>query len=138
MSMAFSPDGQWLAAPGDGNTVTVRDATTGHEIRTLKGHQTNPVTSVAFSLDGRWLAAAEMDGTVEVWGTATWQEVHTLKGHSAIVWSVAFSPDGQWFAYGSKDQTVKVWDPRPLDAESTNSFDPRQTGISRTMEQEKH
>src|SRR5262249_51526684 len=51
MSVAFSPDGLWLASVDAGGTVKLWDLRTGQESLTLKG-QTSGVTSVAFSPDG--------------------------------------------------------------------------------------
>ncbi|MGO9916157.1 MAG: protein kinase domain-containing protein, partial [Isosphaeraceae bacterium] len=115
--LAYSPDGQWLAAAGGDTTVTVWDATTGKIILKLKGH-TQEVNTVAFSPDGQRLASASRDGTVKVWDVATGQETLTLKGHPLGVRSVAFSPDGRRIAStGIFDGLVKLWDARPLDDE---------------------
>jgi serine/threonine protein kinase/WD40 repeat protein len=57
---AFSADGQTMAF-GYGNAVVeVRDASTGHTIKTLRG-AAEYVDSVTFSPDGRWIAAASVD-----------------------------------------------------------------------------
>ncbi|MFI5460795.1 MAG: protein kinase [Isosphaerales bacterium] len=109
MSVAFSPDGQWLASSSRGRTVKVWDAKTGQEIRTLSGH-TNVVESVAFSPDGQRLASASSNGTVKVWESATAHEILPLRLYTLAVNSVAFSPDGQRLASASDDKTVKVWD----------------------------
>jgi WD40 repeat protein len=47
-----------------------RDAGTGQELRTLKGH-TLPVSSVAISSDGRRIVSGSEDRTVKVWDAAT-------------------------------------------------------------------
>jgi WD40 repeat protein len=102
-SVAFSPDGQRLAsASGDFDhqgkrvpaEVKIWDATSGREIRTLKG-QFGAINSVAFSPDGQRLAGASEDHTVKVWDVASGLELRTVKGHEFAVSSVAFSPDGQ-------------------------------------------
>lgn len=109
MRVAFSPDGERLAAASGDKMVMVWDVATGKQSLTLKGH-TASVTSVAFSPDGLRLASASTDETVKVWDAATGQESLTLKGHAGAVFSVVFSPDGLRLASASSDQTVKVWD----------------------------
>jgi WD40 repeat protein len=109
LSVAFSPDGQWLASGSYDHTVRVWAVVTGQEVRRLEGHGA-AVWSVAFSPNGQWLASGSEDGTVRVWAAATGQEVRRLAGHGDYVRSVAFSPDGQWLASGSADRTVRVWE----------------------------
>jgi WD domain, G-beta repeat len=108
-SVAFSPDGKRLAAGSHDGTVKLWDASTGEELRTLKGHS-DSVRSVAFSPDGKRLATGSHDGTAKLWDTSTGEELRTLKGHSSDIWPVAFSPDGKRLATGSNDGTVKLWD----------------------------
>jgi WD40 repeat protein len=112
--VAFSPDGQRLAS-ANGETVTLWDATTGHEVFDLRGHS-GPVQSVAFSPDGQRLASAGgqsfvgKPGEVKLWDATTGQDILTLRGHTDPVFSVAFSPDGQRLASTSGDRTVRLWD----------------------------
>jgi len=105
VSVAFSPDGSWLASGSWDDTVKVWDAATGQETLTLKGH-TDSVESVAFSSDGTRIASVSR-GTVKVWDAATGQETLTLKGAYG---GVAFSPDGSRIASAGLGKTVKVWD----------------------------
>jgi WD40 repeat protein len=114
-ALAFSPDGQFLAAAGGNRTVRVWESHTGrmvHEFREPRPGP-NPCWCVAFSPDGRRLAAGyghqsrKEPGGVRVWDVATWQEAGSLVGDVAL--SVAFSADGR-LASGGVDGSVRVWD----------------------------
>jgi WD40 repeat protein len=112
-SVAFSPDGKFLASGRGGYTVEVRIWETGswREVAILRGHKSD-VNSVTFSPDGKFLASGSgaADNTVKIWETGSWREVATLRGHEFWVSSVSFSPDGKFLASGSGDKTVKVWE----------------------------
>jgi dipeptidyl aminopeptidase/acylaminoacyl peptidase len=106
-SIAFSPDGAWVASADRDHVVKVWETVTGKEVHFLKGH-TQPMVSVAFSPDGRRLATASTDGTVKLWEVETGQEVLVLKAEG--VQHLAFSPDGKCLATAGKDGTVKLWE----------------------------
>src|SRR5690242_2517656 len=89
-SLAFSPDGKFLATAGFDNAVKIWDFAAGaKEVRTLTGH-TGPVYCVAFSPDGATLASSSHDQTVRLWNVADGKFLRELKGHQGIVDSVAF------------------------------------------------
>lgn len=107
--VAFSPDGQLLAATNLDSTIKVWHVAVGHELHSLKGHL-GPITSVAFSPDGQRLASTSTDQTIKVWSVETGQELLTFKGHTEWTACVAFSPDGTRLASGG-DRTIKFWNP---------------------------
>ena len=108
-SLAFSPDGNTLAAGRRDHTVRLWDVNTGSHRATLEGH-TSWVTDVAFSPDGSTLASGSMDATIRLWDVRTGQLGITLSiDPGRGVWSVAFSPDGHSLASGGNEGMVRLW-----------------------------
>lgn len=66
MSVAWSPNGEFIASGGTDNVVQVWEATTGQIKRTYTGH-TGAIGSVAWSPDGKYLASGSEDNTIQVW-----------------------------------------------------------------------
>jgi WD40 repeat protein len=106
-SVAFSPDGKWLATAGD--AVKVWDVTTGEPLFSLPAGRTGAIRCV-WGPDGKRLASLFGDGTLKVWDAPTGQELFALAGTPGGGFSVAFSPDGKRLALGCHDSTVNVRD----------------------------
>lgn len=109
--VALSPDATRIASALEeqNGTITVWDATSGEELRSLTGH-ISTVRSLAFNHDGTRIASASKDHSVKLWDATSVREIRILRGHTEYVGSVAFSPDGTRIASASYDGTIKLWD----------------------------
>lgn len=88
-SVAFTPDGQWLATAGRARSA---------------------VGTFAHQLADRWTGEAT---GIRIWRVADGTLHQTISGHRDDVWSVAFSANGRWMASSSEDGTTKLWQLAP-------------------------
>jgi WD40 repeat protein len=97
-SIAFHPNGRFVAGVATTNDVYVWDLATG-EVRDTLPHPFRP-NRLAFSPDGR-LATVSQDQTVRLWDLLTGHKPVEIRGHVGDVWCAAFSPDGRRLATGA-------------------------------------
>ncbi|AFY93242.1 NB-ARC domain-containing protein [Chamaesiphon minutus] len=108
-SLAFSPDGNYLASGDFNGDIRLWDART-HQLQSiLKGHA-NWVQAITYNPVRSLLASSSYDCTIKLWDLNTGECWRTLTEHTQGVYSVAFSPDGQILASGGDDYTIKLWD----------------------------
>jgi WD40 repeat protein len=118
VSLAFSPDGTYLAAgtaankkvltvdPGE---IKVWEVRSRQLARVLRGHFED-VRGLVFSPDGRRLVSAGTEGQLKLWEPRTGQEIITLYGHLDAVNGVLFGADGGQLISASMDGTISFWD----------------------------
>ena len=108
-TLAWSPNGQWLASGGTDGTVQIWEAKTGKTCQTYLRHQA-AVNALSWSPDGSSVVSGSDDHTAHIWHASSGTHQLTYQGHAGPVDSVAWSPDGTRIASGSSDSTVQVWD----------------------------
>jgi len=130
ISVAISPNGQYVAAGSLDAVLRIWDVQTGQLVERLRGHR-DSVYSVAFTPDGKGLVSGSLDKTLKFWDVSALGGgpgavakrnkdgkredkgspcTMNFTGHKGYVLSVAVSHDGQWIVSGSKDRGVQFWD----------------------------
>jgi WD40 repeat protein/tRNA A-37 threonylcarbamoyl transferase component Bud32 len=114
--LAFSPDGQTLAAVERSRAVTLWDVVKARVRQTLPASPTH-ILEIAFSPDGATLATARVgpfpigglvpvEDLVTLWDPATGKARATLDGLTPL----RFTPDGKTLVTGGRNKEVLVWD----------------------------
>lgn len=109
LAIAFAPNGQWLAAAGNGRNILVWNTSTWSNPLEI-GRHNGKVTSLSFSPDGTLLASGGYeDKTVNLWEVNSWK-LNTSLSVPEKVNALTFSSDSEWIAVAANDIFPRVWD----------------------------
>jgi WD40 repeat protein len=117
-SLAFSPDGRFLASIGNHLVVTIwkfgkltqPSRTIGSPRLEDNNWELTPA-GLSFSPDDVLLATSSLDHSVTIWNFKSGHSVPpVLYGHLGSVSSLAFSRDGKTLASASNESEIRLWD----------------------------
>ncbi|MDJ0508825.1 MAG: hypothetical protein QNJ64_06195 [Crocosphaera sp.] len=111
ISVAFSPDGKWLAI-GDTNAQIYLWRI--GESRPILHHIIDSnnfwVRAIAFSPDSKIISSGGEDGNIHLWEVETRRTIAIFSGHLDRIRALSYSANGQLLASSSDDRTVRIWD----------------------------
>ncbi len=105
--IAFSKDGQLLAAPSEDKAVRIWSVHDDRPVRKLLGHTTG-VVSVDFSDDAKWLVSGAREGVVKLWDLQRTSAASVIRDLPAPVNSIAFYHDGKRVLINSEGTTSLI------------------------------
>lgn len=122
LSLAFSPDRQWLASGDENGDVTIWEVASGKGRYQFTG-QRGAMRTLLFSPDGATLVGGGCGhpitfprpdcgrGAIYLWNVASGERVDGfLPEKSGFVWSMAFNPaNADDLAVGTRDGVVTIW-----------------------------
>lgn len=110
-SIAFSPDGAWLATTSFAhrNDVTLWNTATGQIGRRIAFPDEFAIASLQFSPDGKLLAALGDDGLLDFAGAASGALFGSMLQPGIVARALAFSADSRYVAVGTAAGELYVW-----------------------------
>ncbi|MCA9904548.1 MAG: PD40 domain-containing protein, partial [Anaerolineae bacterium] len=109
-SLAYSPDGQLLAAGYSSGELRVYDVSTSQPSISLRAHR-DSIDTVAFSPDGTLLATGARDAAVSLWDVATGEQIDSwTPAPGEPVEALAFARDGRQLLVGLNESGMRAYD----------------------------
>ena len=113
LSVAYSPNGQYLAAgtnsaPYKEYVIEVWDVKKRKHLHTLEGHKKS-VKSVNFNAESNLLVSGSADGFTKIWDFKRGKVLHTLKQNVKGINSVSFTRDSKNVLVIGGDGVTQFW-----------------------------
>jgi hypothetical protein len=112
LSLAFSPDGKWLAVGLAKPAGEPTDTVWVYDIRFNGPHHSfgrATAAALVWSSDSRWLAAGLDDGSVLVSEAGSDNDPQRIRLSPSAVTAIAFHPSGQFLASGHANKRVLIF-----------------------------
>src|SRR5262249_46775402 len=104
-SVAFSPNGDYIAAGTTNGQIYVWRTLNGQPLLALSGHH-KMAWSLLFHPESTWLISGGHDGLVKVWELSSGRCIHILRGHTRWLGLMALYPAGRLLATCSDDRSI--------------------------------
>ncbi|CAN5384927.1 hypothetical protein BH10BAC4_BH10BAC4_01710 [soil metagenome] len=108
VSVAMSPDSNYVATGSRDKSAKLWELQTGREVRSFLGHELG-VNAIDFSKDGRFLISSSADKTARIWEVSTGKEIFATEPEE-ILTDVAFDPNGKYFITAGYADSACVFD----------------------------
>lgn len=113
LSLAFSPDGKFLATgggdPSRSGEVLIWDVEKRELVREIEDAHSDTVFGLQFSRDGKKLVSGAADKFVKIHEVDTGKHVKSFEGHTHHVLDVSWKADGSKLVSAGADNAIKVW-----------------------------
>jgi WD40 repeat protein/tRNA A-37 threonylcarbamoyl transferase component Bud32 len=107
-ALDYSPDGSLLVGPQSSHVLSVWDADTGKQLRTVDT-QGESIRDIAFRPDGRRVAVADDTGRVKIYALPEWERQQSLRVSEQRAMRCRYSPDGTTLATMGAG-VIRLWD----------------------------